>query len=234
MAAATRNPAAVGPAATLGRAVIFVGPPGAGKGTQSKEIARRFGVPHLSTGDMFRDHVGRGTPLGLEAKPIMERGDLVPDAIVMSMVEERIARPDCSGGFVLDGFPRTLAQAESLAKLLKARSAARPVVLHFVVERQKLFQRLTGRRTCKVCGEIYNIYDRPPKVSGRCDKDGGELMIRPDDREEVIAARLATYEQQTEPLIAYYRNLGLLEDVDASVDVAEVTGRVLSILGRVQ
>ncbi len=220
------------PARGLGRAIIFIGPPGAGKGTQAKEIARRFGVPHLSTGDMFRDHVGRGTPLGLQAKPIMERGGLVPDAIVMGMVEERIARPDCSAGFVLDGFPRTLAQAESLARLLNSRNMPQPLVLHFVVDRTKLLQRLTGRRTCKVCGEIYNIYDRPPKVPGRCDNDGGELTVRPDDREEVIASRLTTYEQQTQPLVAYYRDRGVLQDVDGSADVDAVTGRVLDILRR--
>ncbi|HYL09176.1 MAG TPA: adenylate kinase [Candidatus Acidoferrales bacterium] len=224
--------AAARPACGLGRPVIFLGPPGAGKGTQAKELARRFGVPHLSTGDMFRDHVLRGTPLGLQAKPIMDRGDLVPDAIVMGMVEERIARADCAAGFVLDGFPRTLAQAESLAKLLSARNARAPLVLHFVVDRAKLLQRLSGRRVCKVCGEIYNIYDRPPKVSGRCDNDGGELVVRPDDREEVIVSRLAAYERQTQPLIAYYRQRGLLEDVDASADVGAVTGRVLDILRR--
>jgi len=232
--AATRDSAAAQPAQGLGRAVIFIGPPGAGKGTQAKEIARRFGVPHLSTGDMFRDHVGRGTPLGMQAKPVMDCGGLVPDAIVMGMVEERIARPDCAKGFVLDGFPRTIAQAESLAKLLKARNMLRPLVLHFVVDRTKLLQRLTGRRMCKVCGEIYNVYDRAPKVSGRCDNEGGELLVRPDDREEVIASRLATYEQQTEPLIAYYRGQGMLQDVDASADVQAVTGRVLDIFRRAQ
>lgn len=222
------------PRRRLGRAVIFLGPPGAGKGTQAKEIARVFGVPHLSTGDMFRDHVGRGTPLGLQAKPIMERGDLVPDSIVLGMVEERIGRPDCMHGFVFDGFPRTEAQAEKLAEMLNARGMGRPIVVHFVVDTEKLLRRITGRRMCKVGGEIYNIYDRPPKVAGRCDNDGGELVARQDDREEVIAPRLKAYEVQTAPLVAYYRSQGVLEDVDGAASVEGVTRRVLEILQRVQ
>ncbi len=221
-----------GPAGKLDRAVIFIGPPGAGKGTQAKEVARLYGVPHLSTGDMFREHVGRGTPLGLQAKPMMDRGELVPDSIVLGMVEERIARPDCAHGFVLDGFPRTKAQAERLAELLEARGFKRPVVVHFVVDREILLRRLTGRRMCKLGGEIYNIYDRPPKVPGRCDNDGGELVQRQDDREEVIAPRLAAYEKQTAPLVAYYRSQGVLEDVNGAASVDEVTRHVLDILRR--
>jgi adenylate kinase len=217
---------------SLDRAVIFIGPPGAGKGTQAKEVARLYGVPHLSTGDMFREHVLRGTPLGLQAKPLMERGELVPDSIVLAMVEERIARPDCAHGFVFDGFPRTRAQAERLAELLAARGFRRTVVVHFAVDKGLLLRRLTGRRMCKLGGEIYNIYERPPKVPGRCDKDGGELVQRQDDREEVIAPRLAAYEQQTAPLVAYYRSQGVLEDVDGAASVGEVTRQVLDVLRR--
>lgn len=220
------------PAETLDRAVIFIGPPGAGKGTQAKEVAGLYGVPHLSTGDMFREHVGQGTPLGRQAKPIMERGELVPDAIVLGMVEERIARPDCAHGFVFDGFPRTEAQAARLAELLAARGFRRPVIVHFAVDNGILLRRLTGRRMCKVGGEIYNIYDRPPKVPGRCDNDGGELVQRPDDREEVIAPRLVAYEKQTAPLVAYYRSQGVLEDVNGASNVDEVTRQVLEILRR--
>lgn len=220
------------PAETLDRAVIFIGPPGAGKGTQAKEVARLYGVPHLSTGDMFREHVGQGTPLGRQAKPLMERGELVPDSIVLGMVEERIARPDCARGFVFDGFPRTEAQAGRLAELLAARGLRRPVVVHFAVDNGMLLRRLTGRRMCKLGGEIYNIYDRPPKVPGRCDNDGGELVERPDDREEVIAPRLAAYEKQTAPLVAYYRSQGVLEDVDGAASVDEVSRQVLEILRR--
>ncbi len=216
----------------LKRAVIFLGPPGAGKGTQAKEVARRYGVPHLSTGDMFRDHVGRGTALGLKAKPIMERGELVPDEIVLGMVEERISRPDCRNGFVFDGFPRTLLQAEKLDELLRGLNFGRPLVLHFLVDSGRLLKRLTGRRTCSVGGEIYNIYDRPPKVPGRCDNDGGELIQRADDREEVIRERLAAYERQTKPLVEHYRRQGVLEDVDGSTDVDTVTRSVLGILAR--
>jgi len=216
----------------LGRAVIFLGPPGAGKGTQARQIAESYRVPHLSTGDMFREHVGRGTPLGLRAKPIMERGELVPDDLVLSMVEERISRPDCADGFILDGFPRTLPQAEKLDEILRKRFKTQPVVVHFVVDEKQLMRRLTGRRTCAMGGEIYNIYDHPPRVPGRCDRDGGELMQRPDDREEVIAERLAAYERQTRPLVDYYCGRGVLKDVDGMAAPAAVTKNVLQLLAQ--
>ena len=216
----------------LGRAVIFLGPPGAGKGTQARQIAESYSVPHLSTGDMFREHVSRGTPLGLRAKPIMERGELVPDDLVLSMVEERISRPDCADGFILDGFPRTLPQAEKLDEILRKRFKTQPVVVHFVVDEKQLMRRLTGRRTCAMGGEIYNIYDHPPRVPGRCDRDGGELMQRPDDREEVIAERLAAYERQTRPLVDYYCGRGVLKDVDGMAAPAAVTKNVLQLLAQ--
>jgi adenylate kinase len=215
------------PSEKLDRAVIFLGPPGAGKGTQAMELARHFGVPHLSTGDMLREHVSKGTPLGLKAKPIMEHGELVPDSLVLKMIVERIERPDCAHGFVFDGFPRTVAQAKYLGELLKQHGFKRPFVIHLVIDPSVLMRRLTGRRTCKVGGEIYNIYDRPPKVPGTCDADGGELMQRPDDREEVIGPRLHAYEKQTAPLAAYYRRLGLLHDIDATKKVDEVSRQVL-------
>src|SRR5216684_6361799 len=160
----------------LDRAVIFLGPPGAGKGTQAKELAKQYGVPHLSTGDMLREHVSKCTPLGLRAKPIMERGELVPDSLVLKMVRERIERPDCAHGFVFDGFPRTVAQAKYLSVLLRQNGYKRPFVIHMVIPTSVLMKRLTGRRTCKLGGEIYNIYERPPKVEGICDADGGELV----------------------------------------------------------
>src|SRR5258708_14020376 len=187
----------------LDRAVIFLGPPGAGKGTQAKELARKYGVPHLSTGDMLREHVTKGTPLGVKAKPIMERGELVPESLVLQMVAERIERLDCSHGFVFDGFPRTVAQAKYLGELLKHHGFKRPFVIHLVIDPSVLMRRLTGRRTCKMSGEIYNIYDPPPKAEGICDKDGGELVQRRDDRQEVIEPRLHPYEHQTAPLTAY-------------------------------
>jgi adenylate kinase len=218
------------PAPKLDRALIFIGAPGAGKGTQAKRVAEGYGVPHLSTGDMFREHVSKGTPLGQQAKPIMARGDLVPDSIVLGMVAERIARPDCAHGFVLDGFPRTRPQAEKLEELLEGRGFGRPMVVHIVVDAGLLLKRLTGRRTCQVGGEIYNVYERPPKVAGRCDHDGGELLHRPDDREEVIGPRLKAYEEQTAPLVSYYRDLGLLKDVDGAKSVEQVTEQVLGVL----
>ncbi len=219
-------------APALKRAVIFLGPPGAGKGTQAREVARAYQVPHLSTGDMFRDHVRRDTELGRKAKPIMGRGELVPDEIVLGMVEERIAQPDCADGFVFDGFPRTRPQAERLGQLLERLRVGRLLVVNFVVDYDCLMRRLTGRRTCRVGGEIYNIYDHPPKVPGRCDYDGGELVPRPDDREEVIRERLAAYERETKPLIDYYRGQGMLEEINGSADPATVTRSVLEILAR--
>jgi len=216
----------------LDRAVIFLGPPGAGKGTQAKELARKYGVPHLSTGDMLRENVAKGTPLGEQAKPIMARGDLVPDSLVLEMIRERIERPDCSHGFVFDGFPRTVAQAKYLGALLRQHGDRSALVVHFALDPALVLRRITGRRMCQVGGEIYNIYERPTKVEGRCDNDGGELEQRPDDREEIVGPRLQAYEKQTAPLVAYYRRLGRLHDVDAAKSVEEVTQRVLEIVRR--
>ena len=214
----------------LDRAVVFLGPPGAGKGTQAKELARKYGVPHLSTGDMLRENIAKGTPLGEKAKPIMQRGELVPDSLVLKMVAHRIEEPDCSHGFVFDGFPRTVAQAQYLGVLLKQHGVRRGLVVHFVIDPKLLLRRITGRRMCKVGGEIYNIYERPPKVEGHCDSDGGELEQRPDDREEIVTPRLQAYEKQTAPLVAYYRRLGRLHDVDASQSVGEVARQVMEIV----
>ncbi len=218
----------------LDRAVIFLGPPGAGKGTQAKELAAKYGVPHLSTGDMLREHVSKGTPLGIKAKPLMERGELVPDSLVLQMIRERIERPDCAHGFVFDGFPRTVAQAKYLSELLKLHGYKRPFVIHLAIDPSILLRRLTGRRTCKVGGEIYNIYERPPKVDEICDNDGGELIQRPDDREEVIGPRLQAYEKQTAPLVTYYSRRGLLHAIDASKSVEEVSRQVLQAVKSVR
>ncbi len=214
------------------RAVIFLGPPGAGKGTQAKEVAKAFAMPHLSTGDMLREHVGQGTELGKLAKPIMERGELVPDEVVLGMVEERLSRPDCAKGCVLDGFPRTLTQAEKLDEIFQRSGFGRARVMHIVVEDAFLLRRLTGRRTCKAGGEIYNVYERPPKVEGRCDNDGGELVQRADDTEEVVASRLHTYHRQTQPLVDYYRTQGTLVDVDGAPAAEEIAAKIRRILGQ--
>jgi adenylate kinase len=222
------------PVGKLDRAVIFLGPPGSGKGTQAKVLAGKYGVPHLSTGDMLREHIANGTPLGLKAKPIMERGELVPDSLVLKMVAERIERPDCSQGFVFDGFPRTVTQAKYLGELLKYHGLKQPFVIHLVISTALLIRRLTGRRTCKVGGEIYNIYDRPPKVEGICDNDGGELYQRLDDREEVIQPRLNAYEKQTSPLVSYYRRLGALYQIDASKSVAEVEQEITQAVANIR
>jgi len=214
------------------RAVIFLGAPGAGKGTQAKAVASRFGLSHISTGDMFRDQIARQTHLGEEADRYVKSGKLVPDQIVLGMVEDRISQPDCRGGFVLDGFPRTRPQAEGLAEMLKRRGWGDALVVYFAVDPDQLLRRLTGRRTCKSCGAIYNIYDLAPKTAGQCDKDGGELYQRPDDHEDVIRARLAAYDEQTRPLIDYYRGRNQLAEVNAMGTQDEVTERVVDVLAR--
>lgn len=215
-------------------ALIFLGAPGAGKGTQAREVARLHSIPQISTGDMFRDHAARGSALGQQAKAIMERGELVPDEVVCAMVEERVQQPDCAKGFILDGFPRTIGQAERLGTILGKAGWSAPLVLNIDIAYDVLFRRLTGRRTCAVCGTIYNIHDRPPRVAGKCDKDGGELTHRKDDQEDVIRERLSTYEQQTKPLIAYYRSKGLLRDVDGSEAPERVLEKLRAILAEAE
>jgi len=179
---------------------------------------------------MPREHVAQGTPLGVKAKPIMARGELVPDSLVLKIVAARIERPDCAHGFVFDGFPRTVAQAQYLGELLKQHGYRRPFVIHLLVDTALILKRITGRRMCKTGGEIYNLFERPPRVEGRCDNDGGELLQRPDDREEIVAPRLQAYHKQTEPLVAYYKRLGLLHDVDASKSVEEVEQQIWKTL----
>jgi adenylate kinase len=172
---------------------------------------------------MLRDHVARGTSLGQQAKALIERGELVPDELVSRMVEERISDADCEHGFVLDGFPRTLGQAKRLDEILRKKACRSPVVIHLIVDRGELLRRLSGRRTCAVGGEIYNIYDNPPRMPGRCDKHEGELLQRPDDREDVIAERMQVYDGLTRALIDYYRQQGLLVDVNGMTGPAVVT-----------
>ena len=234
MAAVTADRNLAGHMSGLQRAVILLGPPGAGKGTQAQRIAERYNLPHLSTGDMLRDHIQRDTELGRKAKPLMERGELVPDEIVLSMVEDRISQPDCKNGFVFDGFPRTLAQAEDLERICRRQKFEYTIVFHMVVDPDLLMRRLTGRRICKAGGHIYNIYDRPPKTPGICDLDGSELVHRPDDTEPVIRGRLCAYETQTQPLVDYYKGQGLLIAVDAMADADAVTASIAKTLDRAE
>jgi adenylate kinase len=218
----------------LNRALIFLGPPGAGKGTQAKRIAQAYGLLQLSTGDMLREAVKQDTKVGRLAKPIMERGELAPDDIVTAMVEERLAQPDCAAGFVFDGFPRTLPQAVQLDRILERRGYGKPVVIDFQVEPETLVRRLSGRWTCSVGGEIYNVHVRPPLVPGVCDQDGGKLLQRSDDRPEVVRDRLAAYDRQTRPLADYYRRQGVLEVVDASASMEDVNRALGEILKRAE
>lgn len=198
------------------QALIFLGAPGAGKGTQAREVAKGLGIPHISTGDLLREAVKNQTPLGLAAKARMDDGDLVPDDVVCGIVEERVGRPDAKKGFILDGFPRNIAQAEYVGRMLKDKGRGDPLVIDIQVEEDLLLKRLTGRRICSLCGEIYNIYFNPPKKEGICDKDGGELIHRADDNEASIRHRLVAYEAQTRPLIDYYQKLELIHVVDGS------------------
>jgi len=230
VAGATADRSGNGTLQGLGRAVILLGPPGAGKGTQAQRVAQRYHLPHLSTGDMFRDHIQRGTELGRKAKPLMERGELVPDEIVLGMVEDRIGQPDCAHGFVFDGFPRTHRQADDLERICRGHRLGCTVVLHMIVKPNLLMRRLTGRRICKAGGHIYNIYDRPPKREGICDLDGSELIHRPDDSEAVISERLHAYDQQTRPLVEYYTVRRLLSPIDAMADADTVTEHIAGIL----
>ena len=232
MAAVTADRGSISAAQGLGRAVILLGPPGAGKGTQAQRIAQRYRLPHLSTGDMFRDNIQRDTDLGRKAKPLMERGELVPDEVVLGMVADRINQPDCVHGFVFDGFPRTLQQAGDLEQICKDHSLGCTVVLHMVVDPALLMRRLTGRRICKAGGHIYNVYERPPKREGVCDLDGSELIHRPDDSEGVIGERLAAYDRQTQPLVQYYTLRSLLSPVDAMADADAVTESIARILDK--
>jgi adenylate kinase len=215
------------------QALIFLGAPGAGKGTQAREVSREFGVPQISTGDLLRDAVEKQTALGQAAKAKMEAGELIPDEIVTGMVDMRIDEPDCKKGFLLDGFPRTLAQAESANRMFHAKNRGNPLVVDIHVEEGLLLKRLMGRRTCVKCGEIYNVYFTPPKKEGVCDKDGGELHHRADDNEDTIRQRLVAYENQTRPLVEYYKTKGLLHIVDGSKEPDEIARDLINFLRRV-
>ncbi len=206
--------------------VIFLGAPGAGKGTQARRLAAETGVPQVATGDMLREAVAEGTPLGREAKRYMDSGALVPDEVVIGLVDERLAKSDAAGGYVLDGFPRTVAQAEALDGLLGRRRQELDRVIFFDVSRPELIRRLTGRRICRQCGTAFHLVSAPPKTAGRCDRCGGELYQREDDAEATVARRLDVYETQTAPLLDYYRRRGLLVRVAGEGAMEEVADRI--------
>jgi len=215
--------------------VVLLGAPGAGKGTQAKKMAEHYGIPQISTGDLLREHVRRGTDLGLQAKATMERGELVPDELLYGMVASRLREADCRPGFILDGFPRTVAQAGWLDAFLerelfeKSENCAL-VVIQLNVDYTQLLLRLTGRRSCPTCGRIYNVHFQPPRVNELCDLDGSKLSLRNDDREEVIRERLAAYDRQTKPLEEYYQAKGRLVGVNADRAVEQIMAEISGIL----
>ena len=211
--------------------VAFLGPPGAGKGTQARELAREWGVPQIATGDMLREAVAAKTPLGLEAKRYMDQGALVPDEVVVGATAERLAAPDAARGFILDGFPRTIAQAEALARLLKDAGHSLDVVLYFDVSEPELLRRLTGRRVCRACGHTYHLTSSPPKRAGVCDACGGELYQRVDDSEATVRNRLEVYRKQTAPLLDYYRQRNVLTTVSGEGSIEEIRDAIRAAVG---
>jgi adenylate kinase len=212
------------------QALIFFGPPGAGKGTQAQRVAIEFGIPHISTGEMLREAVRNQTPLGLAAKARMDGGDLVSDEVVSGIAAERISRLDCDDGFILDGFPRTVGQARFLEGLLKEQGRGQPLVIYLRVDSEVLAKRLGGRRVCPISGHIYNMYFNPPLHDEVCDIDGSPLLRRADDHEDAIRQRLAAYSAMTQPLIDYYRERGLLYDVDGDRAPEDVGRDVIGLV----
>ena len=212
--------------------LVFLGPPGAGKGTQAERIAGMYGIAHISTGDIFRENIKKGTELGRKAKEYMDRGELVPDEVVIGIVREALAGESCSQGFLLDGFPRTVAQADALEEMLHEIGRPLDRVVNLNVPDQVVVERLTARRTCRNCGRNYHLAFNPPKVDGVCDACGGELYQREDDREDTVRARLEEYRRKTQPLIDYYRDKGLLVEVPGDGSVDEVTRAIQEALGQ--
>lgn len=208
--------------------VVLVGPPGSGKGTQGDLLEKELSVPHISSGDLLRESAGAGNPDGRKAKAFMDRGQLVPDELVIGLINARVAAADCGGGFVLDGFPRNPAQAEKLQEVLSNGGVDHVIALE--VPTQTIVGRLSGRRTCRDCGKLFHVSFNPPKAEGRCDACGGELFIREDDRESTVRERLEVYHRQTEPLIGYYADRGLLRRIDGEAGTQQVTERILAVV----
>ncbi len=213
--------------------LVLVGPPGAGKGTQAQFLASHYSIPHISTGDIFRSNLKNGTDLGKAAQGFMDRGELVPDSLTNEMVRDRLNADDLNNGFLLDGFPRNVGQAEVLRAILSIRKTPLDAALELLVDPSEIILRLSGRRTCRSCGTAWHIVYEKPTVEGVCDKCQGELYQREDDKEEVIKRRLEVYHEQTEPIIAFYRTQGLLITISASGSVGDITARAISALSRV-
>lgn len=211
--------------------IILLGPPGAGKGTQAKRLIDKYGIPQISTGDMLRAALKEGTPLGLEAKKFMDQGTLVPDSVVIGLVKERIQKPDCSKGYMLDGFPRNVSQAEALDTMLQELKQKIDHVVSIEVPSSELLGRLTGRRTCKGCGAGFHVKFDPPKKEGVCDKCSGDLYQRDDDNEATVSSRLQVYEGQTKPLIDYYVSQSKLRPIDGVGDMNQIFGLIVKVLG---
>ena len=210
--------------------IIMLGAPGAGKGTQAKKIAAKYAVPHISTGDIFRANIKEGTELGLKAKQYMDQGLLVPDEVTIGMLLDRIHQADCNGGFILDGFPRTIPQAESLTRALAETGEAIDFAIDVDVPDANIVNRMGGRRACLKCGATYHVEFAPPKTENICDVCGAELVLRDDDKPETVKKRLDVYHEQTQPLIDYYKESGVLKDVDGTVDLEDVFAAIVSIL----
>ncbi|HEU5399657.1 MAG TPA: adenylate kinase [Gammaproteobacteria bacterium] len=210
--------------------IVLLGAPGSGKGTQAKLLADKYRIPHISTGDLLRANLAAGTPLGLQAKAAMDSGQLVSDDLVLAIIRDRLKSPDSRKGFILDGFPRNIPQAQALDGTLRAINQPLDAAVLMEVDFDILMQRLTGRRTCENCGAAYNVYTNPPRLEDQCDRCGGPLHHRADDNEETIGNRLRVYESQTKPLIGYYRDQGRYETVDGVGDVKEITKRMIAVL----
>ena len=212
--------------------VILLGPPGAGKGTQAKLISEKFSIPHISTGDIFRANIKEKTPLGIEAKRYIDNGKLVPDEVTIGIVKDRLTKDDCDNGFLLDGFPRTVAQAEALDEFLKGIDNELDVALLIKVPEEFILERMTGRRVCTSCGASYHIKFNTPKVEGKCDICDSELIQRKDDTEATVKERLEVYSKQTYPLINYYKDNGIISEVNGTESIDKVFGNISNILGR--
>lgn len=211
--------------------IVLLGPPGAGKGTQAKSISNRYSIPHISTGDIFRKNISENTPLGIEAKSYMDNGQLVPDEVTINMVKDRLQQDDCKNGYLLDGFPRTVDQAEALDNFLTEREESIDTALLIEVPKEFILERMTGRRVCPSCGASYHIKFNPPTNDGKCDLCGSDVIQRKDDTEETVKERLDVYENQTQPLIDFYKNKKQLSVVDGTQAINEVFESICKILG---